>query len=384
MYKIRFTVLVQVLLIFLLIGKSGHTANNSFSTLANSYANLVSHYYNKVALKTETLNKSIIKFIENPNAYNLNVAKKRWIEARIVYGITEAFRFYGGPIDGVNKYGEEGPEGLINAWPLNEAYIDYVKGNPSAGIINDKSIEINKETIIAANMSEDDADVSTGWHAIEFLLWGQDFSLETAGTREYTDYISNNDVNNRRRDFLLSAGSLLLEQVNWLANEWAENGEGKKAFLAKKDPGGAILTGIATLAGFELSSERIATALDSGDPEDEHSCFSDQTHNDVKANFNGIKNVYLGIGLNGKTFSPSVSDFVMEKNIKLHNSIMKIFDSTNNSINNITVPFDKMLSEPKNGPGRQAAEKTVSNLLILAENFKKAGKDLNWNVIIAE
>ena len=141
---------------------------------------------------------------------------------------------------------------------------------------------------------------------------------------------------------------------------------------------------IATLAGFELSSERIATALDSGDPEDEHSCFSDQTHNDVKANFNGVKNVYLGIGLNGKTFSPSVSDFVMEKNIKLHNSIMKTFDNTDNSINNITVPFDKMLSEPKNGPGRQAAEKTVSNLLILAENFKKAGKDLNWNVIIAE
>jgi putative iron-regulated protein len=384
MYKIRFTVLVQILLIFLLIGKSGHAANNSFSSLANSYANLVSHYYNEVALKTEILNESIIKFIENPNAYNLNDAKKRWIEARIVYGITEAFRFYGGPIDGVNKYGEEGPEGLINAWPLNEAYIDYVKGNPSAGIINDKSVEINKETIIAANMSEDDADVSTGWHAVEFLLWGQDFSLEAAGTREYTDYISDNGVNDRRRDFLLSTSGLLLEHLNWLAREWEENGEGKKAFLAKKDPGGAILTGIATLAGFELSSERIATALDSGDPEDEHSCFSDQTHNDVKANFNGVKNVYLGIGLNGKTFSPSVSDFVMEKNIKLHNSIMKTFDNTDNSINNITVPFDKMLSEPKNGPGRQAAEKTVSNLLILAENFKKAGKDLNWNVIIAE
>ena len=138
------------------------------------------------------------------------------------------------------------------------------------------------------------------------------------------------------------------------------------------------------MAGFELSSERIATALDSGDPEDEHSCFSDQTHNDVKANFNGIINVYLGKGLNGESFSPSISEFVAKNNLKLHENILEIINETNISINNITVPFDKMLSEPKNGPGRQAAEKTVSNLLVLAKNFKEAGKDLNWEVIIAE
>ena len=384
MYKFRLNVLMPTLFVFLFLGKSAHTANESLNSLAESYASLVSHYYEEVALKTKNLHKSIVLFTENPNNKNLNEAKNKWIEARIVYGITEAFRFYGGPIDGVNKYGEEGPEGLINAWPLNEAYIDYVKGSPDAGIVNNMSIDINKETIIAANMSEDDADVSTGWHAIEFLLWGQDFSLETAGNREYTDYLPEKDTNKRRRDFLLAASNLLLEHVNWLANEWSKEGEGRKSFLAKNDPGGAILTGIATLAGFELSSERIATALDSGDPEDEHSCFSDQTHNDVKANFNGIKNVYLGKGVNGENFTPSISEFVMDKNMKLHEDIMQVINNTNNSINNITVPFDKMLSEPKNGPGRQAAEKTVSNLLVLAENFKEAGKNLNWNVIIAE
>ncbi|MBH87726.1 MAG: iron-regulated protein [Pelagibacterales bacterium] len=384
MFKIRFAVLMPVLFVFLFLGKSAYTANESLNSLAKSYASLVSHYYDEVALKTKSLHKSIVQFTENPNNSNFNEAKNKWIEARMVYGITEAFRFYGGPIDGVNQYGEEGPEGLINAWPLNEAYIDYVKGSPNAGIVNNMTIDINKETIIAANMSEDDADVSTGWHAIEFLLWGQDFSLETAGKREYTDYLPENDTNKRRKEFLLAASSLLLEHVNWLADEWSKEGEGRKSFLAKNDPGGAILTGIATLAGFELSSERIATALDSGDPEDEHSCFSDQTHNDVKANFNGIKNVYLGKGLNGLNFTPSISEFVMDKNMKLHEDIMQVLNSTNNSINNITVPFDKMLSEPKDGPGRQAAEKTVSNLLVLAENFKEAGKNLNWNVIIAE
>ena len=384
MYKINSIILVKALLIFLFINKPAYAANNEYKSLANSYADLVSHYYNAVALSTKEMNNAIIKFIQATDNNSLINAKNKWIEARIVYGITEAFRFYGGPIDGVNKYGEEGPEGLINAWPLNEAYIDYVQGNPEAGIINNLSLEINAETIIAANMSEDDADVSTGWHAIEFLLWGQDFSLETAGLREASDYLPTNEVNVRRRAYLVATSTLLLEHVNWLAEQWSENGEGRKSFIAKDDPGGAILTGIATLAGFELSSERIATALDSGDPEDEHSCFSDQTHNDVKANFNGIKNVYLGKGQNGKSFKPSISEFVMKNDIKLHENIMQVINNTDDTINNITVPFDKMLSEPKNGLGRQAAEKTVSNLLVLAENFKEAGKNLNWNVIIAE
>ena len=384
MYKIKFTLFFYLLLSFSFIVKSTYAANDSINSLANSYANLVSHYYNEVSLSTQEMHNAIIKFVQAPDNNSLTNAKNKWIAARSIYGITEAFRFYGGPIDGVNKYGEEGPEGLINAWPLNEAYIDYVKGSSNAGIINNLSLEINNDTIIAANMSEDDADVSSGWHAIEFLLWGQDFSLEKAGIREASDYLPTNEINIRRRAYLVATSALLLEHINWLSMEWLENGEGRKAFLNKNDPGGAILTGIATLAGFELSSERIATALDSGDPEDEHSCFSDQTHNDVKANFNGIINVYLGKGLNGESFSPSISEFVAKNNLKLHENILEIINETNISINNITVPFDKMLSEPKNGPGRQAAEKTVSNLLVLAKNFKEAGKDLNWEVIIAE
>ncbi|MDG2000981.1 MAG: imelysin family protein [Alphaproteobacteria bacterium] len=384
MYKIKFTLFFYVLLSFSFLEKSAYAANDSINSLANSYANLVSHYYNEVSLSTQEMHNAIIKFVQAPDNNSLANAKNKWIAARSIYGITEAFRFYGGPIDGVNKYGEEGPEGLINAWPLNEAYIDYVKGSPNAGIINNLTLEINNRTIIAANMSEDDADVSSGWHAIEFLLWGQDFSLETTGMREASDYLPTNEINIRRRAYLVATSALLLEHINWLSMEWLDNGEGRKAFLNKNDPGGAILTGIATLAGFELSSERIATALDSGDPEDEHSCFSDQTHNDVRANFNGIINVYLGKGLNGESFKPSISEFVAKNNVKLHENILEIINETNISINNITVPFDKMLSEPKNGPGRQAAEKTVSNLLVLAKNFKEAGKDLNWEVIIAE
>ncbi len=358
--------------------------SSSEGQLALAYSNQVSYYYSLTAKKTEILYQAINNFLIEPSENSIQIAKVSWIEARKIYGITEAFRFYGGPIDGSNQFGEEGPEGLINSWPLNEAYIDYVEGNPEAGLINNLNFEINSETILASNQSGDDADVSTGWHAIEFLLWGQDFSLENPGTRSFTDFILGKNNNDRRRLYLSQVSLLLLNQVKWLEEQWSTEGEGRRAFLANKDPGGLILTGLTTLAGFELSSERIATALDSGDSEDEHSCFSDQTHNDIRANFNGIKNIYLGINSKGKNFSPSVSDLIAENNPSLNAIIINKLKEISDNIEDITVPFDKMLSESKDGSGRIAAEKTVNNLLALAENFKKAGKGLNWQVIISE
>ena len=358
--------------------------SSSESQLALAYSNQVSYYYTLTAKKTEILYETINNFLADPSENSLKIAKVSWIEARKIYGITEAFRFYGGPIDGLSQFGEEGPEGLINSWPLNEAYIDYVEGNPEAGLINNLNFKINSETILASNQSGDDADVSTGWHAIEFLLWGQDSSLEDSGTRPFADFILGKNNNDRRRAYLSQVSLLLLNQVKWLKEQWSADGEGRRSFLSDDDPGGLILTGLTTLAGFELSSERIATALDSGDPEDEHSCFSDQTHNDIRANFNGIKNIYLGLNSKGERFFSSVSDLVAENNPSLNASIISRLKEVSNNIEDITVPFDKMLLESNDGPGRIAAEKTVNNLLALAENFKKAGKGLNWQVIISE
>ena len=385
MNVVKLLVFLKFFIVVLLFSYNSSAKNNKETdAVAQSYVNLVSHYYDEVYIRTNNMHKSINMFLKYPTEENLQNVKNKWIKARKIYGITEAFRFYGGPIDGVNQYGEEGPEGLMNAWPLNEAYIDYVVGNDSSGIISNLSYEINAKTIIASNMSEDDADVSTGWHAIEFLLWGQDSSIESPGTRKASDYAGSGVIKERRRAYLKETSNLLLEHINWLNTQWSDNGKGRASFLEKSDPGGAILTGIATLAGFELSSERIATALDSGDPEDEHSCFSDQTHHDIRANFNGIRNVYLGIGLNSIKFSPSISEIVAKKNPALDSAIIKLLEKTSNSIDKITIPFDKMLSEPESGLGRMAAEETVSNLLAIAEKIKLAGNDLNWNVTIAE
>ena len=109
----------------------------------------------------------------------MGAAKEAWLAARDDYGLTEAFRFYGGPID--NE--ENGPEGLINAWPMDEAYVDYVEGDPTPAIVNDPHTypTIDAELLTSLNEQGGETNISTGWHAIEFLLWGQDLSDDGPG-----------------------------------------------------------------------------------------------------------------------------------------------------------------------------------------------------------
>ena len=85
---------------------------------------------------------------------------------------------------------DDGPEGQINAWPMDEAYVDYVDREPDAGIINNaaKYPTITTEVLDEANEKGGEKNISTGWHAIEFLLWGQDPNAERAGAAPVTDY----------------------------------------------------------------------------------------------------------------------------------------------------------------------------------------------------
>ncbi len=79
------------------------------------------------------LKTSIDAFVAAPTAEGLQAAKDAWKSARPEYLQPEMARFSDGPIDNA----ETGKEGLINAWPMDEGYIDYVEGDPEAGIIND-------------------------------------------------------------------------------------------------------------------------------------------------------------------------------------------------------------------------------------------------------
>ena len=300
------------------------TEDVSKKDVIENYANIVYSSYKESYDSALEMQLQINQFVENPTQEGFESAKSAWLEARDYYGQTEVFRGSNGPVD---FEGDEtwaiANEGQLNAWPLNEAYIDYVSvknGYTGQGGIYDNSIiagtdAITKETL--GNKNEDGGNdekaISTGWHAIEFLLWGQDETNpadKIPGQRPYTDYVIPMEkknvaaVNNhaRRGTYLKVVTELLVDDLKDLVDTWAEGGAYRDVFLALDENEALknIILGPHFLASEELSFERMLASatsdvgIDNSGQEDEHSCFSDNTHRDVYMNAKGILNVLFG------------------------------------------------------------------------------------------
>lgn len=328
-----------------------NTNNNNDVTreaVVANYANIVYQNYKDAYDDAVALEAAINAFTAAPTESAFVNAKTKWKEARESYGTTEAFRFANGPIDD-----EDGPEGLINAWPLDENYIDYVDNNGvivNGGIINSVvTVVITKEYLESLNEDGNEKNISTGYHAIEFLLWGQDLTAPAEnkpGLRPYTDFVDGGTALNqaKRRQYLNVCADLLTDHLADLVDQWKEGGEYRTVFLALpvKTALTNIYLGIATLAAAELAVERMDVALAEMNQEDEHSCFSDNTHRDIYLNFKGIENVYEGEY--GNIDGPSLEDLVRQANKQFADDTETAFDQTEDAIKAIAIPFDFAIS----------------------------------------
>lgn len=314
----------------------------------NTNADIALAAYTDAVATAEALQTALAAFRAEPTAANLEAAKKAWLVSREPYGQTEVYRFRNSPIDSTDYASEDGPEGDINAWPLGEALIDYVVTNStdftakqvgvianSAGINQDgavdgssqsnniigtASIEINADLLANTATASDEHDVIAGYHAIEFLLWGQDLNTTnqnptngadrdeavntaaTGGQRPLSDFVSNtvNDAADRRHQYLAVAVQKLIDDLKAVKAGWEAEADYRVAFTSIETPAQAkqklteILTGMGTLSEGELAGERMQIAYSSNSQEDEHSCFSDNTHRDVWLNAEGVSNSYYG------------------------------------------------------------------------------------------
>src|SRR4029078_10541038 len=254
-------------------------------------------------------------FLATPTEDNLRGARAAWIAARIPYMQTEAFRFGNTIVDDW--------EGRVNFWPLDEGLIDYVSasyGIDSAEndlytanvvanktlIVGGKKLDTSKITkeLLADHLQEAggvEANIATGYHAIEFLLWGQDLNGTDPGNgnRPASDYdlkkCSNGNCE-RRAEYLRTATDLLVDDLAWMAAQWELGGDARKHIMDGGDEAGltAIMTGLGSLSYGELAGERMKLGLMIHDPEEEQDCFSDNTHASHFFDALGIRNVYLG------------------------------------------------------------------------------------------
>ncbi len=328
---------------------AGPTADD-LAAVATTYADLVDASYQAAIASATEMQAAIEAFLADPSERPSRAAKDAWLAARDDYGPTEAFRFYDGPIDNPDN----GPEGQINAWPMDEAYVDYVEGDATAGIVNDTAgyPEITADVIVEANEQGGETNISTGWHAIEFLLWGQDLSADGPGERPVTDYTTDANAE-RRATYLQLTTQLLIDDLTSVADQWAPDGAYRTEFLA--DPALAVqrlLRGIGALSRGELAGERMAVAYETKDQEDEHSCFSDNTDADVTNNARGAQMVYLADfpGIDG----PSPSDLVAAVDPELDAALQTQLATSVELTSGFPATFETMIAAPEGDPVNEA------------------------------
>jgi len=310
------------------------------AAVVKHYADVAHAKYEDSLTTAKALDAAIDVLLKDPTDKTLKAARAAWIKARIPYQQTEVYRF-GNPI--VDDW-----EGKVNAWPLDEGLIDYVDasyGTESdenslyvANVIANKTIKIDGKDVDASKLTPEflsgtlaeaggvEANVATGYHAIEFLLWGQDLNGTGpgAGNRPATDYDLKNCTHgncDRRAEYLKSASTLLVSDLQEMTNNWTADGEATKHVEADPKAGlVAILTGMGSLSYGELAGERMKLGLLLHDPEEEHDCFSDNTFNSHLNDAIGIAAAYTGdyTRVDGtKMKGPSLHDLVAAKDEKL-------------------------------------------------------------------
>lgn len=336
----------------------------------DAYANIVFENYSKALTDAQVFQNAATTFTTTPTDANFTAVKNAWLLARESYGTTEAFRECNGPVDtdqsATNPWGI-GNEGQMNAWPIDESYIDYVAAGtePYAGnygsIISDTSITIDIATLtdsdnFGGNESQNDKSISTGWHAIEFLLWGQDNSApadDMTGQRLYTDYTTATNAD-RRKQYLNVVTQLLINDLQELVTTWNTGGAYATVFASLDEDVALrqLINGAFFIAGDELSSERIIAPVDSVDgingtgQEDEHSCFSDNTHRDIFANTKGVYNVIFGEfgSITGASFYDLVKQVDETQAQKLKEAADEAMAKVNAVANNAQ-PFDFLITQ---------------------------------------
>ena len=361
--------------------------------ILSTYADIAAAGYADALAGAKALQQAVARLVEAPSEETMAAARRAWIASRPAYMQTEVFRF-GNPI--VDEW-----EGHVNGWPLDEGLIDYVDTerygdtsdeNPlfTANIIASREITHAGEAIDVTTITPEvltrlhevggvEANVTIGYHAIEFLLWGQDLNGTGpgAGNRPYTDYVrgegGTGGNQDRRAAYLTTVTAMLVNELETMAANWAPNGAARRALTARGPDAGltAIFTGMGSLSYGELAGERMKLGLMLHDPEEEHDCFSDNTHNSHFYDVVGIRNVYVGEyrRADGSVVrGPSLSDFVRHAVPALDREMRQRLDATVAAFQAIKTraetveAYDQMIGEG-NTEGNALVQAAIDKLL---------------------
>ncbi len=376
------------------------------------YAAMAQAKYEDSLATAKALDSAIDALTADPSEETLRAARAAWIRARVPYQQSEVYRFGNAVVDDW--------EGKVNAWPLDEGLIDYVDasyGSESdentlyvANVIANPKLKINGKEVDATNLTpeflsgtlheagEIEANVATGYHAIEFLLWGQDLNGTGpgAGNRPYTDFDTKNCTGgncDRRAAYLKAASALLVSDLTEMVAAWQPDGEATKAVEADPKAGiSKILTGMGSLSYGELAGERMKLGVLLHDPEEEHDCFSDNTHASHLNDAIGIVSAYTGeyVRADGtKMTGPSLSELVAAKDSALDAEMKAKLTKTLDAMNAMarraeTVEaYDQMIGEG-NTEGNATVQAAIDGLIDQTRTIERVIASLDLGAVELE
>ena len=394
---------MKYLFVVTLLVSSFATAEIRPTDVVEGYVQLAYRNYSDALVGAEELQQSIKLLLRAPSASRLVAAKDSWLAARPAYQQSEVFRFGNAVVDDW--------QGGLNSWPIDEGLIDYVAsdayeyelGNAGAVaniVANTQIGELNLKRLtpaVLASLNEfggSEANVATGYHAIEFLLWGQDLNgyQPGAGNRPWTDYAKGSacihDHCKRRGQYLQAAADLLVEDLHFMVAQWAPDGDNVRAELLNADPIDAMnrmLFGMGSLALGELAGERIKVALMANSTEDEHDCFSDNTHNSHYYNALGIANLYYGrytdrqgrqsrvVGLRDYLLVYGQTDLVDEADLAFARTEATLAEVVRQAEQGMT--FDRLIA-PGNKAGQALLGDAISDLISETNSIEQIARVL--------
>ena len=389
-----------------LVAVTGLLFLSTLAFAAPSKRDVVTHYavlahavYEDSLVAAKDLQRAVHRLAAKPTEANLRKAREAWTASRAPYQQSEVYRFGNAIVDDW--------EGKVNAWPLDEGLIDYVAAsyggvseeNPAnrANVIANPSFKFSGKMIDARRIDKKlleslhelggvEANVATGYHAVEFLLWGQDLNGTGpgAGKRPASDFDPANcswGNCDRRAAYLNAATDLLVDDLAWMVAQWAPGGKARQG-LVKGDPNAgltAIVTGMGSLSYGELAGERMKLGLLLHDPEEEHDCFSDNTHYSHYYDALGIRNIYLGVykRIDGSTVKgPGLSALVASVKPAVDKELRGQLDATMAAMRDLVKSaergeaYDQMIGEG-NAKGNARVQAAIDALTTQTKGIEK-------------
>ena len=182
------------------------------------------HDFSEVLSQTRALKQAVDTLTQQPTMEHLQTVREQWHIAHNAL-LSQAPLFALGTINPGLFQQIQQSHSLIDAQPIQPGYLDYFAVYQHTGIVNDIAARLTAEDLRQQHRFSDDSDVSLGFHAMAYLLWGEDqqrpledFQVPEAPTQIQRDNgLKLVDLPSHRRGTLLQLqATLLLDDLSAL------------------------------------------------------------------------------------------------------------------------------------------------------------------------